>query len=133
MPVGADFQPVVSSIAAVRQTWLDSVRAGDTERLASMVADDIVVVHSDGRCVRGRDELKADFQKGFEAFLIDQRVDSAEIVLRGQWAFEISEIRTKLTPRTGTEPKQFHSTTVVALRRQPDGSWKIRRVLGLLD
>ena len=27
----------------------------------------------------------------------------------------------------------FHSTTVTALNRQPDGSWKIGRVLGVLD
>lgn len=56
-----DSNTVTSSIAAVRQAWLDAVRAGDAERLAAMVTDDVVVVHGNGRCVHGRDELKTDF------------------------------------------------------------------------
>ena len=50
--------PIASSIAAIRQAWLDAVRAADAERLAAMVTDDVVVVHGDGRCVRGREGLE---------------------------------------------------------------------------
>jgi len=128
-----DFNSVASSVAAVRQAWLDAVRTGDVERLAAMVTDDVVVVHGNGRCVRGRDELKADFLKGFESFSIEQIVSSAEVVVRGTWAFEIAEVDSRLTPRCGGDSTKVHSTTVVALSRQPDGSWKIGRVLGVLD
>ena len=128
-----DRDSVTSSIAAVRQAWLDAVRSGDAERLAAMVTDDVVVVHGNGRCVRGRDELKADFLKGFEAFAIEQSVSAAEVVVRGRWAFEIAEVVTKLTPRGGGEATHVRSTTVVAMNRQTDGSWKIGRVLGVLD
>lgn len=124
---------VASSIAIVRQAWLDAVRAGDAERLAAMVTDDVVVVHGNGRCVCGRDELIADFLKGFEAFSIEQNVSSAEVVVRGRWAFEISEVESRLTPRSGGESTLVHSTTIVALNRHPDGSWKVGRVLGVLD
>jgi uncharacterized protein (TIGR02246 family) len=128
-----DSNTVPSSIAAVRQAWLDAVRAGDAERLAAMVTDDVVVVHGNGRCVHGRDELKTDFQKGLEAFSIEQNVSSAEVVVRGRWAFEISEVETRLTPHLGGESKNVHSITIVALNRQSDASWKIGRVLGVLD
>ena len=128
-----DINSVTSSVAAVRQAWLDAVRTGDVERLAAMVTDDVVVVHGNGRCVRGRDELKADFLKGFESFSIEQNVSSAEVVVRGTWAFEIAEVDSRLTPRCGGDSTKVHSTTVVALSRQPDGSWKIGRVLGVLD
>lgn len=129
----ANHNSVVSSIAAIRQAWLDAVRAGDAERLATMVTDDVVVVHGNGRCVCGRDELKADFLKGFEAFSIQQDVSSTEVIVRGRWAFEISEVKSRFTPRRGGESKQAHSTTVVALTLLSDGSWKIGRVLGLLN
>jgi len=124
---------VAVSIAAVRQAWLDAVRAGNAERLATLVTDDIVVVHGSGRCLHGKDELKADFSKGFETYSIEQSVSSTEIVVRGRWAFEISEVESKLTPCVGGEPTHVHSTTIVALHRQPDGSWKVGRVLGVLD
>jgi ketosteroid isomerase-like protein len=84
-----------------------------------------------GRCVRGRDELKVDFLRGFEAFAIEQDVSSVEIIIRGAWAFEIGEVESRLIPNCGGEPTNVQSTTVVALNRQPDGSWKVGRVLGL--
>ncbi len=124
---------VAFSIATVRQAWLAAVRAGDAERLAAMVTDDIVVVHGNGRCVRGKDELKADFSKGFEAFSIEQNILSSEVVIRGSWAFEISEVETNLTPNAGSVSTQVRSTTVVALNRQSDGSWRVGRVLGVLE
>ena len=123
---------ITSSIAAVRQAWLDAVRAADAERLATMVTDDVVVVHGNGRCVRGRDELKADFLKGFAAFSIEQIVSSTEVVIRGRWAFEISEVESKLTPRGGGQSTHVNSTAIVALSQQSDGLWKIERVLGVL-
>ncbi len=124
---------IASPIVAVRQAWLDAVKAGDAERLAAMVTDDIVVVHGNGRCVRGREEVKADFVKGFEAFSIELNVSSTEVVLRGRWAFEIADVESTLIPVGGGKPIRISSTTVVALGRQPDGAWKIGRVLGVLD
>ena len=128
-----DRDSAASSIAALRHAWLDAVRAGDVDRLVGMVTDDVVVVHGNGRCVHGRDELKADFLKAFEAFSIDQVVSSAQIVVRGRWGFDISDVESVLSPHLGGESKQVHSITVVALNQQPDGSWKVGRVLGLLD
>ncbi len=40
--------PVVASVAAVRQAWLDAVRASDAGRLAALATDDVVAVHDDG-------------------------------------------------------------------------------------
>ena len=115
----------VSSITAVREAWLDAVRDRDVERLGTLVTDDVVVVHCNGRCVRGRDELKADFQKGFEAFSMEQSVSSPQVIFRGGWAFEISEVESKLTPHRPGESTCVHTTTVVALNQQSDGSWKV--------
>jgi len=129
----SDSHAVARAIAAVRQAWLDAVRAGDAARLADMVTDDVVVVHGDGRCLHGREDLKADFLKGFERFSMEQQVSAAEVVVRGAWAFEISLVESRLTPHSTGEAKHVHSTTVVGLNRQPDGSWKVGRVLGVLD
>jgi uncharacterized protein (TIGR02246 family) len=122
-----------SSIDAVRQAWLDAIRDGDVERLATLVTDDVVIVHGSGRCVRGRDELKMDFRNAFAACSIEQRASTAGLVVRGSWALEIADMETKLTPRSGGEGTLFYSTTVTALSRQPDGAWKVGRVLGVLD
>jgi ketosteroid isomerase-like protein len=57
---------------------VSAVKAADAEQLASMVTDDVVVVHGDGRCIRGKDELKADFCKAFESFSLVQTVTRPE-------------------------------------------------------
>jgi len=120
-------------ITALREAWLAAVRSADAVRLASLVTDDVVVVHGDGRCVRGRSEWKADFVKAFESCRIDQRVVNPEIAIRGDWAFEIATVESTLTPIGGTEPVHVVTMTLVALRRQPDGAWKMARVIGLLE
>lgn len=51
--------PDASKIAAVREAWLAAVKAGDANRLAEMVTDDVVVVHGNGRCVGGKEEVKS--------------------------------------------------------------------------
>jgi ketosteroid isomerase-like protein len=106
-------QPTIPSFppfAAVREAWPDAVRAGDVERLAELVTDDVVVVHGNGRCAHGRDELKADFLKAFDAFSIEQKVSSTEVIVRGQWFFEISQVDNWLTPCCGGQSTnvQFH-------------------------
>lgn len=127
-----EIDSAISSITALRQAWLDAVRAGDAEQLATMVTNDVVVVHGNGRCIHGRDELKTDFLRGFENFSIEQAVTSPEVILRGRWAFEIAEVQSKLIPLRGGQPIKVSSTTVVVLGRQVDGSWKVERVLGVL-
>lgn len=126
-------EAVASSIAAVRQAWLAAAKAGDAEGLVAMVTDDIVVLHGNGRCVHGKDELRADFRRGFETCSLEQSMSSAEVVLRGGWSFEVSEVESTLTPGAGGASTHIHSTTVVALHRQRDGSWRVGRVLGVFD
>jgi ketosteroid isomerase-like protein len=104
-------EATVAAIANLQRAWLDAVRAADVERIVGMVTDDIVVVHGNGRCLHGRDEMRADFLRGFEAFSICQSVSPVEVIVRGEWGLEISEIDTELTPRSGGESKLFHSTT----------------------
>jgi uncharacterized protein (TIGR02246 family) len=123
----------VSTIAALREAWLAAVKAGDADRLVEMVTDDVVVVHGNGRCVCGKEAVKADFLDGFDRFSIDQQVLSSHVVVRDKWAFEIGEVESTLTPIHEGKRIQAHSTTLVVLLRQGDASWKVSRVLGLLD
>lgn len=64
---------------------------------------------------------------------MDQRVLSADVIVRNGWAFDIGEVQSTLTPVHGGTQIQAHSRTVVVLVRQHDASWRVSRVLGLLD
>jgi uncharacterized protein (TIGR02246 family) len=129
----SDTDSAISKIAALREAWIAAVKANGADRLSAMVTDDVVVIHGNGRCVRGKDELKADFLNGFERFSIDQKVSSADAIFRDKWAFEIGEVESTMTPVSGGVQIHAHSRTVVVLVRQSDSSWKVARVLGLID
>ena len=122
----------LSSVAAVRHAWLEAVKAGDSGRLATMVTDD-VVVHGNGRCVHGKDELEMDFLNGFKKFTVSQKVSSAKTLHRGRWAFDIADVQSTLIPTGGGDPSIVHSTTVVVLAQQSDGQWRVARVVGMLN
>ena len=122
----------IVEITTLREAWLAAVRNADCRRLASLVADDVIIVHGDGHCIRGKDEFEADFLKAFECFRIEQQVCDPNLTIRGNWAFEIAKVESTLTPVDGGEVTHMTTTTMVALRRQRDGTWKVARVVGLL-
>ena len=122
-----------SKIAALREAWLVAVKASDADSLAQMLTDDVVVVHGNGRCVCGKEAVKADFLEGFGRFAISQKLSATEVIVREKWAFEISEVESELTPVQSGQHVHAHSRTIVVLSRQSDGSWRVCRVLGLLD
>jgi len=120
-------------VAVLREGWLAAIASADTDRLVSMVTDDVVIVHGDGRCIRGKDEFKADLVKGFQSYRIRQRVLDPKVTIRDNWAFEIASVESSLAPSHGSETIRAVTTTLVVLRRQADGSWKVARVIGLID
>ena len=135
MPISqsASIQTAIAGVAELRRAWLNAVEIADADRLASRVTDDVVVVHGNGGILQGKVNFREDFLRGFAAFSIEQRTSPVEIVLHGRWAFDVAEVETCFTPRKGGEPHHVRSTTVTALYQQPDGSWMVARVLGLIE
>jgi uncharacterized protein (TIGR02246 family) len=129
----SDADSDVSKIAAVWEAWNAALKAYDANRLAAFVTDDVVLVHGDGRCVIGKEDLKADFLKSFQRFDFERRFSPPEIIVRDKWAFEICEVDSTLTSVRGGIQVHAHSRTIIMFARQPDTTWKVARVLELLD
>ena len=123
----------ILEIIALREAWLAAVRNADADRLGSLVTDDVVVVHGDGRCVKGRNELNVDLRKGFESWRINQQVVDPEIAIPGNWAFEIAKVESTLIPIRGGDAIRTITTALVVLRKDKEGGWKVARVVGLVD
>ena len=122
-----------SKIAAIRQSWIEAVKDGDVKRLAVFMTDGVVAVRKDGRCTCGRNTIESDLLAAFGLYDVDRRILSSELIIRDNWAFEIDEMDSTVTPiREGNEIRA-HVKTVVVYARQPDGSWKVARLQELLD
>lgn len=126
--------PSVSKIPAIRETWVRAVQASDVDRLMTLVTDDVVVVQGNGACACGKDEFKAFFHHRFGLLDTEPRVTSVESVVHDKWSIEVDEVESAKTAVRGCAPQSHsHFRIVVVFARQLDGSWKVARMLELLD
>jgi len=119
-------------IEKVKAAWIAALRAGDVGRLLSMVTDDVVAIHPNGKTTQGKQELADDFRRFFAEFQMDQTAISAETVVAGEWAFDRARVSTQVTPIAGGGPSQVISEVIVILRRDTDGLWKLARTIAVI-
>jgi ketosteroid isomerase-like protein len=87
-----------STVAAVRQDWLEAANQVTPNGWQPWLPTTVLLCMATSVASTGREGVECRFSKGFEAFAIEQSVSSAEIVVRGQWAFDISEVDSRFTP-----------------------------------
>jgi uncharacterized protein (TIGR02246 family) len=122
-----------AKIAEVRQAWVQAVREGDGNRLTNFLTDDVVAVLKDGRCICGKETLKAFLQHAFGLYDVERKILSSRVMMRDKWAIELDEMESTVTPVSNAMYIHAHLKTVIVYGRQADGEWKVARLLELLD
>ena len=122
----------VDDIRTLQAAWIDALKAGDIDRLMSMVTDDVVVAHPGGMTTRGKAELAEDFHRFFRNYRMEQGATSEETIVAGEWAFDRASVSTQIVPVAGGQASRVNSEVIVILRRGADGLWKIARTMGVL-
>jgi uncharacterized protein (TIGR02246 family) len=123
----------IREVRKVRDAWIAAVKAKDIDGLMNLLTEDVVMMHPNRPAVIGHAANRADLEATFARVHVDQNVISDESVVAGEWAFERSRTTTTLIPIAGGSPVTVRSKAITILRRKPDGSWKIARVIGNLD
>lgn len=120
-------------LASLRQEWVQAVRDGDSDRLSNLTAEDVTAVLKDGRCVSGKDALRAALQHIFSLYDVERKCLTADVTIRDNWAIELDEMDSIITPVNSGMQVRAHVKTVTVYGRQRDGNWKVVRLLELLD
>ena len=114
-------------------TWMAASRAGDTAKVLSLMADD-VIFQVPGREPFGKEEFAAMSQKmsdGMTGVRIDGSSDIRELRVLGDWAYLRNHITITVTP-PGGKPVKRAGTTLTILRKETDGRWLLARDANLL-
>jgi uncharacterized protein (TIGR02246 family) len=113
-------------------TWMEATKAGDTEKVLSLMTDDVVFL------VPGKPVMhKADFaaaaraRSGLEALQFDGSSEIQEIKILGDWAFMWTQLTVVVTPPSGAEPLTRAGHTLTLLTKQ-NGKWLLARDANLL-
>ena len=110
-------------------TWMEASKSGDTAKVLSLMADD-VVFQVPGREPFGKEAFAAASQ-GMKGLRIEGTSDIRELRVLGDWAYLRNYITMSMTP-PGGKPMKRAGTTLTILHKEADGRWLLTRDANLL-
>jgi uncharacterized protein (TIGR02246 family) len=110
-------------------TWMSASKAGDSETVLSLIADDAVFTVV-GQEPFGKDAFRAASQ-GQKDLAIEGTSDIREIQVLGDWAFLRNYLTVTVTPPGGA-PIRRAGWTLTILRKSAAGKWQLARDANLM-
>ena len=113
-------------------TWMAATKAGDVEKVLSLMADDVIFLVPGQPVMR-----KADFaaaaraQSGQDAPQFDGSSEIQEIKILGDWAFMWTKLTVVVTPPGGAQTMTRAGHTLTILKKQ-SGQWVLARDANML-
>jgi uncharacterized protein (TIGR02246 family) len=105
-------------------------RAGDPERWTALFTDDVVIMSPDRPAITGRQAVAQLGREQFAKFRSTADIKPVEIEVCGDWAFARTAVTGAFTPKDGSAPMDLDYKEIAIYRRQPDGRWKVARLIG---
>jgi uncharacterized protein (TIGR02246 family) len=117
------------AIRELVETWMRATRAGDTETVLSLMADDAVFMVP-GQEPFGKEAFRAAAQ-GQKDLRIDGKSDIRELKVLGDWAYMRNHIDMTATLPDGKTVRRAGYTLTI-LRKEASGRWVLSRDANLL-
>ncbi len=117
-PAGTSQPGARRAIEAAVQRYVEASNRGDADGLASLYADDAVLLPPDHEPVRGRAAIGEFWRQGTDEGL---EVTTLTVEVEGNLGYLIGRYH---LPATDEEPADS-GKYVMCLKRQPDGAWKL--------
>jgi len=114
-------------------TWVEATRAGDVEKVLTLMTPDVVFLVAGQPPMHGRDSFAAGLRALLAAHRIesDSTVDEVEVCGDMAWCRTTLEVRV-LPLAEGGRPMRRAGHTLSVFRRQRDGAWQLARDANLL-
>jgi uncharacterized protein (TIGR02246 family) len=111
-------------------TWLSASKAGDTEKVLSLMAEDVVFLVPGQPPMRGKAAFAAG-QSALQQFEIEATSEIQEVNVVGEWAYLWTKLTVVVTPKKGGAPVKRMGNTLSILQKQA-GAWVIVRDANML-
>ena len=120
-----------TDIAAIREVvaaYHDSMEAEDLDAHMAVFADDSEIHRNSESVVFGKDSIRAVGAREFEQYDWDFEFSSEEVEAAGDLGYYLGAYHL-IQPAQDGETQTYYGSTMVILRRQADGIWKITRYM----
>lgn len=111
-------------------TWLSASKTGDTEKVLSLMADDVVFLRPGQPPMRGKAAFAAS-QAGLADINLEATGEIQEIEVLGEWAYLWNKLTVVMTPKKGGVPVKRAGDTLSILHKQ-NGTWVLFRDANML-
>ncbi len=126
-------KPMQDDEQAIRDlvnTWLSASKAGDTEKVLSLMADDVVFLVTGQPRIRGKAAFAAT-QSSLADIDMDASSEIQEIRVLGEWAYLWNKLTVVMTPKQGGSPVKRAGDILSILQKQ-NGKWVLFRDANML-
>lgn len=110
-----------------REAWIAAVNAGDADRYATLVTEDVVWIPPSGEPLHGREAFRAWLAPFVDSFSYELDLTPSASHEAGRWAWETGAFRSRMQPRKGGDPHEHGGRYFVLWRLDEDGTWRIER------
>jgi uncharacterized protein (TIGR02246 family) len=114
-------------------TWIDATKAGDTDTVLSLMADDVVFLVTGQPPMIGKAAFAAAMraQSGQGRPQFDGKSEIQEIQVLGDWAYMWTNLTVVVTPPGGSPPVTRAGNTLTILKKQNE-KWVLARDANML-
>jgi uncharacterized protein (TIGR02246 family) len=111
-------------------TWFSASKAGDTEKVLSLMSEDVVFLMCGQPPMRGQAAFASSFS-ALSQVTIDATSEIQEIKVLGEWAYMWTYLSIVITPKNGGASMTRAGNTLSILQKQ-NGSWLMVRDANML-
>ena len=117
-----------TAINALRDQYVAAVNSNDAAAVAATFADDGIEMIPNQAAVEGKQAVQALYEAMFKQSAVKNAPAPLETQVAGDWAYDRGNYTLTVTPKTG-KPMEESGKYLVVCKRQPDGSWKLYRLI----
>ena len=122
-----DVEADVEAIKALEQATMKAFNEGDLDSYISLFVDDAVWMPPGNVTIQGKEEIRN--WLNFDLFSYDIAITVDEVQVNGDWAFVRDNWKGAGSQKESGETTEFNMKSIVIVKRQPDGSWKITHAI----
>jgi uncharacterized protein (TIGR02246 family) len=117
------------SLKQLRQQYSQALNSQNVDQALSFYTEDAVLMAPFQPPIEGRNEIGAQMRETFEQYQQNMTIESQELEVAGEWAYDRGTLRFEMKPHAGGETTTVDGNYVAVLKRDHDGSWKLSRVI----
>jgi uncharacterized protein (TIGR02246 family) len=111
--------------------WIEASRAGDIDKVLTLMAEDVVFLQPGQKPMRGRETFAARSRAPAGKVKFEGKPEVQEIQVFGNLAYCWNYLSVSITPEGGPA-KQLAGNILSIFRKKPDGQWELYRDANML-